>query len=30
MSWGRFELFLYCMKLDAKQAELVPLTHKFP
>jgi hypothetical protein len=26
---GRFELIRYCMKVDAKLAELVPLTHKF-
>jgi hypothetical protein len=27
--WGRFEPFLYCTKVGAKPAELVPLTHKF-
>jgi hypothetical protein len=26
---GRFGLFRYYMKVDAKLAELVPLTHKF-
>jgi hypothetical protein len=26
---GRFEPFRYCRKVDAKLAELVPLTHKF-
>jgi hypothetical protein len=26
---GRFELFHYCTKVDAKLAELVPLTHKY-
>jgi hypothetical protein len=26
---GRFELFRYCTKVDAKLAELVPLTHMF-
>jgi hypothetical protein len=26
---GRFGLFHYCMKVDAKLAEVVPLTHKF-
>jgi hypothetical protein len=26
---GRFGPFRYCMKLDAKLAELAPLTHKF-
>jgi hypothetical protein len=29
MFWGRFEPFRYCTKVDAKLAELVPLTHKF-
>jgi hypothetical protein len=27
--FGRFGTFHYCMKIDAKLAELVPLTHKF-
>jgi hypothetical protein len=26
---GHFELFRYCRKVDAKLAELVPLTYKF-
>jgi hypothetical protein len=26
---GRFGLFRYCTKADAKLAELVPLSHKF-
>jgi hypothetical protein len=26
---GRFGPFRYCMKVDAKLAELEPLTHKF-
>jgi hypothetical protein len=26
---GRFGPFGYCKKVDAKLAELVPLTHKF-
>jgi hypothetical protein len=26
---GRFELFRYCTKVDAKLAELVQLTHEF-
>jgi hypothetical protein len=26
---GRFVPFCYCTKVDAKQAELVPVTHKF-
>jgi hypothetical protein len=26
---GRFGPFRYCTKVDAKLAELVPLTHKF-
>jgi hypothetical protein len=26
---GRFRSFRYCMKVDAKLAELAPLTHKF-
>jgi hypothetical protein len=26
---GRFGPFCYCTKLDAKLAELAPLTHKF-
>jgi hypothetical protein len=26
---GRFGPFRYYMKIDAKQAELVPLTHRF-
>jgi hypothetical protein len=29
MFWGYFGLFRYCMKVDAKLAELVPLTQKF-
>jgi hypothetical protein len=27
--WGRLGTFRYCMKVDAKLAELAPLTHKF-
>jgi hypothetical protein len=27
--WGRFGPFRYCTKVDAKLAELEPLTHKF-
>jgi hypothetical protein len=26
---GHFDPFRYCTKVDAKLAELVPLTHKF-
>jgi hypothetical protein len=29
MFWGRFGPFHYCMKVDAKLAELAPLTYKF-
>jgi hypothetical protein len=29
MFWGRFGQFRYCTKVDAKLAELAPLTHKF-
>jgi hypothetical protein len=29
MFWGRFGPFRYCTKVDAKLAELVPLSHKF-
>jgi hypothetical protein len=29
MFWGRFGQFRYCMKVDAKLAELAPLMHKF-
>jgi hypothetical protein len=29
MFWGSFGLFHYCTKVDAKLAELAPLTHKF-
>jgi hypothetical protein len=29
MFWGRFGPFRYCMKVDAKLAELVLLTNKF-
>jgi hypothetical protein len=29
MLWGCFGPFHYCMKVDAKLAELAPLTHKF-
>jgi hypothetical protein len=27
--FGHFRQFHYCMKVDEKLAELVPLTHKF-
>jgi hypothetical protein len=29
MFWGRFGLFRYYTKVDAKLAELAPLTHEF-
>jgi hypothetical protein len=29
MFWGNFEPFRYYRKVDAKLAELVPLTHQF-
>jgi hypothetical protein len=29
MFWGRLGLFCYSTKVDAKLAELVPLSHKF-
>jgi hypothetical protein len=29
LMFGRFGRFHYCMKVDAKLAELVPLSHKF-
>jgi hypothetical protein len=29
MFWGVSDRFRYCTKIDAKLAELVPLSHKF-